>query len=339
MGEALQQEAPYPGDVLKLEQAGGDKVKKEYIILAVVIVALALYLVLRSTDRTHYEIPEIDVPAKDSITKIDITGPAGTLTLTRAADVWLSLPEGYPLEKGKVDGMLDALSGLDVVSLVSEAESYTPYDLDPEKRVVVEASSGEQPLLKLDIGKAASTHRHTYVKLENDGNIYQVSGNIRRTFDVEVAALRDRKVLTLERDAITGFTVSAGGETLTLTKIFKHVEQTAEGQPRQPIAAWIDADSTEADGSVVDGMLGRVVNLQSDGFPSESMELDMNEPSFTLTLHGARDETLKIYGASGEKMFVATSSQYAFPFMLAEWRLNQINKTPSELMGQVDEEE
>jgi hypothetical protein len=313
--------------------------KKEYIILAAAIVALGLYLVLRNTDRTHYEIPEIDTPVAEQVTRLDIIGPSGRLVLKKSGDAWLSEPEGYPIDKGKVDEMLEALGGLDVVSLVSEAESYVQYDLGDDKRVFVEASSIEKPLLKIDIGKTASTQRHTYVKLVNDTNVYQVSGNIRRIFDVEIWALRDKKVMALDRSAITGLTIESDGEKISLTKIARPVEQTAEGQPRQDITAWITADSIDADGAVVDGILGRLTNLQCDGFPEEDHQADMSEPAFILTIHGTKDETLEIYGPSGEKMFLASSSQYGFPFMLAEWKLGQIRKTPAELMGQKKETE
>ncbi len=314
--------------------------KKEYIILAVAIVALVLYLVLRDSDRTHYDIPEIAKPAKEQITRLDVRGPSGTLVLKRFDDVWLSQPEGYPIDKGKVGGMLDALSGLDVVSLVSEAESYGQYDLEEDKRIFIEASGGEESLLKLDIGKTASTHRHTYVKLAGDPGVYQVSGNIRRIFDVTGASLRDKKVMMLNRAAVTGITVSSGGESLTLTKISRPVEPVEEsGEPPQAVTAWLTADSSDADGTVVDGILSRVVNLQCDGFPEDDFQVDLSEPTFTLIIHGAESDTLSIYGLSGEKMFLATSSQYDFPFMLSEWKINQIKKTPSEVMGQADEEE
>ena len=314
--------------------------KKEYIILVVAIVALVLYVVLRDSDRTHYDIPEIARPAKENITRLDVRGPSGTLVLKRFDDAWLSEPEGYPLDNNKVGGMLDALSGLDIVSLVSEAESYGQYDLGKDKRIFVEASGGEESLLKLDIGKAASTQRHTYVKLVDDPKVYQVSGNIRRTFDVGIAALRDKKVLTLDRAAVTGITVSSGGESLALTKISRPVEPVEEGgAPPQAVTAWITVDSTDADGTVVDGILGRVVNLQCDGFPEDDLHVDLSEPTFTLIVHGAESDTLSIYGLSGEKMFLATSSQYVFPFILSEWKINQIKKTPSEVMGLADVKE
>ncbi len=315
--------------------------KKEYIILAVIIVALGLYLILRSNDRTHYDLPGIVTPEKEQITRIEVAGPSGTIVLERADDVWLSEPEGYPVDRNKVDGMLDALSGLDLVSLVSEAESYSQYDLGEDMRVSVTASERETPLMRIDIGKAASTFRHTYVKFPDDRNVYQASGNIRRTFDVEIGAIRDKQVLKLDRNSITGLTLDSGGEKLALVKTTKPVEPESEesGVPAQEVTAWVTADGLEADGSVVDGILGRIVNLQCDGFPGEGMEIDSGEATYMIVADGPKPDTLKVYGQSGDKMFLATSSQFDFPFLLAEWKLGQIKKTPSEVMGKKDEEE
>ena len=44
------------------------------------------------------------------------------------------------------------------------------------------------------------------------------------------------------------------------------------------------------------------------------------------------------YKLTGEKKFLATSSQYEFPFLLAEWKVKQIRKTPAEVMGAGEEE-
>ena len=318
--------------------------KKEYVILAVIIVAIGLYLILRNSDRTHYEIPEVNAPESGWITGIDVMGPAGSISIRKAGAAWFAEPEGYPIDRSKADQMVEAISGLDLVLLVSEAESYGQYDLTPDKRVFVEASGASETLMRLDVGKAATTHRHTYVRLEDDKNVYQAAGNIRRTFDVELASIRDKKVMALDRSAITGITVTAGGESLALTKISRPVvsaEENPEGAaaPEQTVTAWITADSTDADGAVVDGILSRVTNLQCDGFPEEGQRLDMDEPTYTLVVHGAAPDTLTIYGLSGEKMFLATSSQYDFPFMLSEWKVGQVKKSPPEVMGNTEDKE
>ena len=46
--------------------------KTEYIILGVAIVALGLYLGLRSSDRAHYDLPEIEAIAAGKITKVEL---------------------------------------------------------------------------------------------------------------------------------------------------------------------------------------------------------------------------------------------------------------------------
>jgi len=45
------------------------KIKKEYIILAVIIAALLLYLSQRRTDRTLYQLPDMPEISNSDITK------------------------------------------------------------------------------------------------------------------------------------------------------------------------------------------------------------------------------------------------------------------------------
>ncbi|RLB30511.1 MAG: hypothetical protein DRG87_04865 [Deltaproteobacteria bacterium] len=59
------------------------KVKKEYIILAAVILALSLYLFLRKTDKTHYELPKLSAVPKEDISKIEITKKGTDIILNR----------------------------------------------------------------------------------------------------------------------------------------------------------------------------------------------------------------------------------------------------------------
>ena len=47
-------------------------VKKEYIILGVVIFALLLYLVFRSGDKIHYKMPELKTIDAKTLSKIEI---------------------------------------------------------------------------------------------------------------------------------------------------------------------------------------------------------------------------------------------------------------------------
>ncbi len=46
------------------------KIKKEYVILVTVILALSLYLILRNPDRTLYQLPKVPDISKTNISKI-----------------------------------------------------------------------------------------------------------------------------------------------------------------------------------------------------------------------------------------------------------------------------
>ena len=48
------------------------KIKKEYIILVLIIIVLSVYLYMRKTDRTLYELPEMPQVSEKELTKLEI---------------------------------------------------------------------------------------------------------------------------------------------------------------------------------------------------------------------------------------------------------------------------
>ena len=116
------------------------KVKKQYIILAVLIVALRLYLVFHKRDRTLYELPVLQEVPVAEITKIEISKPDGTtIALEKTDDRWLIAPEAYPAEAGKMSVVLESLGNLTLTALVSESKSYERYGLSKEEKIGVKA--------------------------------------------------------------------------------------------------------------------------------------------------------------------------------------------------------
>ena len=102
------------------------KVKKEYAILSVVIIALGLYLFFRNTDRTTYTLPELPALKTQDLTKVEIGKGDQTVVLTRRDDDWFVSPGDYPADDNLVNSMLDILADLKVTALVSETRNYSP---------------------------------------------------------------------------------------------------------------------------------------------------------------------------------------------------------------------
>ena len=171
------------------------KIKKEYIVIAALIVAASLYLLRRNADRTHYELPVLERIDAARVTRLEIERPAGELALARRGSGWVVEPRGYPVDGARIDEMLSAVGSLTATSLVSVSGNYPQYDLGSETKISVAAYGGAESLRRFEVGKTASTHRHTYVVLDGDPRIYKARENIRRIFEIELDRLRDRSCI------------------------------------------------------------------------------------------------------------------------------------------------
>ena len=132
------------------------KAKKEYILLAIVIIAVSLYLFSRTENRTHYQLPDIPVIDKKDITKIEVSKAGSTaIILNKTDNKWLISPEGYPADTGKVESMLDVIEGFELETLVSEKESDHLFDLTDDKKSIIKAWADDTLKLDFEMGRPA----------------------------------------------------------------------------------------------------------------------------------------------------------------------------------------
>jgi hypothetical protein len=141
------------------------KIKKEYIILILIIAGLSAYLLMRSSDRTHYQLPQIAGLEQKQVTKIEISKEGNSIVLNKKDNKWYLDPPGYLVDAYKVNDMLTVFETLALTALVSESEDYVRYDLHAGGKITVKAWQEDSLMRNFDIGKAASSFRHTFVKL------------------------------------------------------------------------------------------------------------------------------------------------------------------------------
>ncbi len=319
------------------------KLKKEYFLLAGVIVALALYLSLRTTDRTHYELPDLKPLDSADITSISIKGADHSIELKKESGKWLIYPEKYPADSSKVEPMIDAVKDLKVTALVSDSEnSYQRYDLGPEKGISVAAGSGGKTLRAFDIGKTAPSSRHTFVKLKDDANVYHARGNFRSPFETPVDELRDKTVLAFESGAVNQIEITRGSQTRKLDLKAAPAapdaaapgEKTpkAEGQMQAPARddkmAWQDETGAAADEGAVKKLLDEAALLKCREFIDGKTKADLTDPIYTLKLQAGEDKvvSLSIFAKQGEDAvgYPAVSSGSDYPFLLSSGKADAI---------------
>jgi hypothetical protein len=317
------------------------KLKKEYIILAIVIVALVAYLVSRKQDRSLYDLPEMANVAAKNISRVELFRGEDTITFRKEGSEWKIAPHNYLADPVKVKDMLNVVEGMTLTELISESKNYQRYDLDAKDGIHLKCWDTDDLTFEILIGKAAESFNHTFVKLPDDQAVYHAKGNFRKKFDMEIGDFREKTVLAFDKETIGLLEIQDGEETETYKKQetppdpadAKDVETPADkdagSQPR-----WVNAHGEDADAGKITSLISTVSNLKCEKYIEGKSKNDFSDPVYTLTLTGVKDYTLRLYAETevdGEALFPAVSSESDYPFFMTQWRSENIMKKPADL--------
>lgn len=317
------------------------KMKREFIILILIIAALSLYIFLQKRGKTHYSLPVLQkIEAKD-ISKITIEKGSSEITLDRGNGRWLILPQKYPADDDRVEDIADAIGSPTLTALASESKNYTLYELDEGRKMVVTIYVKEKVLRKMEIGKTAPSFRHTFVKIDDDHRVYHARGNLKDTFDTDVPALRDKRVLTIGEDI---FEISLTDSKRKMTLVKKtaptgsdSIPETERGKNegteviKERESKWTTKEGKPVVDEDVDEIVETLKNLLCDGFVDDKAKEDLKNPMFTVTLTGKASHTLSLFDKK-EKQYVATSSGSEYAFLISEWKAKKIKKDLNSLI-------
>jgi hypothetical protein len=321
------------------------KLKKEYFVLAAIIVALSLYLLLHKTDRAHYELPKLPALPKADISKIEIPKKGAPIVLNRRNGDWSIGPKGYLADNDKVMNMLRIIEDLTLTAMVSESKDYSRYELDDEHKITVRAYVDKTLKREFDIGKAAPSYRHTFVRLKGNELVYHARENFRHTFDVNMDDLRDKQVLTFDKTQIQEIRLIKGGRTLLCARSASPVtaDQEPEAHRKPPpnqVVIWETAEGERCDEKMLNRLLGTLSNLRCERYIDNKEKEDLTDPLYHIELKGPQDYNLSIFAkAEGdEKSYPATTSMNDYPFMLPDGVSKSIMKTPKEMLEEQEKE-
>jgi len=340
------------------------KLKKEYIILVVIIIALVLYLALNSGNDNDSNLPRPDKIEAAKINRIVISKADKTTELDKKDETWFIEPSGFKADKAKATNMVNALADIQLSALVSESGNYQRYGLAPDERISVKAYSGGKEVRSMDIGKAAPTYQHTFVKLAGDPKVYHAMGQINSTFDQSIEALRDKTIFDVDKKNIKTITFKKGDQTLALTRKEVPVEKPeppaveskdekenagaetetkAESQSENPPPEiqWQNEEGQAMDKGTVDRLISGIAKLSCDGFVQEGEEEKLQNPEWTVTFNdGQKDYTLSVYANDDEKatQMTATASTVDYAFVLKKYRVDRFEKAIKTLLGTGEEQ-
>jgi hypothetical protein len=317
------------------------KFKKEYLILILIIVALSTYLLIRSSDRTRYQLPKLDALKQSDISKIEISKNGNPVILKKKDDQWYLEPAGYLADKTKVNAMLNVFESLALTALVSESRDYNRYDLNAENRITVKA--WQQATLKrnFDIGKAAPSFRHTFVRLNGDSRVYHARDNFRNKFDFTIDDLRDKTVLSFKTTDIQQVQIIKDQASVKLIRSKVPITPAAEQQQKSestPVAAvrfeWQDDGGQKADEKTLKRLLTTLGDLKCADYINNRSKDAFSAPIYTAKLKGIQDYQLEIFAKleKDDKNYPAVSSASDYPFRLSDNQVQQIMINPGEMI-------
>jgi hypothetical protein len=321
-------------------------IKKEYLILVALILVLSLYLILHKRDKSHYRLPEFPKVMQKEISKVEISQQDTTIVLNRKDNHWNIVPQGYPADANQVESMLDVIEKLSLTALVSESKNYKRYQLDEGNKVIVKAWSGDTLRRKFEIGKAAATFQHTFVKLSDDSRVYQASGNFRNKFDASVDNLRDKTVLAFDAKDIQEIRLSKGEQSIVFTRkqvpdeiTSSEEEKSQSSQAPTEQATWKSTDGKRADESQLNRMLTTLSNLRCEKYLDDRKKEELSDPIYTIQLTGIKKYSLSVFSKIDESSnnYPTTSSDNDYPFLLPSRQVNDIIKNPEEFLEKTSE--
>lgn len=96
---------------------------------------------------------------------------------------------------------------------------------------------------------------------------------------------------------------------------------------------WQTADGKQADQAQIDQLLNTLSNFRCENYIDDKKKEDLSNPIYTLQLTGQEEYTLSLFEKNDkDENYPAVSSANDYPFVLRQWQVNNIMKTPEELL-------
>ncbi len=308
------------------------KIKKEYIILFLIIAALVLYITLRKGNRIQYEIPQVAELVPDSISGIVITGNDSEILLTKENNRWLIGAEKYVADAYKVEKMINFLVKPVLMTVVSDSKDYLRYGLDDKTRITVKALSGGNPERTVEIGYQADVRNYTFIKLENDYRVYHAREDLRDIFSTDIDDIRDKTVLAFNAEDIDSVYLSRDGNEFVLNKKVL----ASEGEENKGTASqWETNDGKMVDTSIMNSLLDDILKIKCSEYLYDIKGDDPGDPVYVIKVRGENEHVLTVYPKK-EDDYTAVSSDNPTPFNLYAWRIDNIIEKFDKMSGEED---
>ena len=259
----------------------------------------------------------------DKIEEFTITSEKGEKTTVRKTGngVAARAARGPRPDAAEVSGTPPRSPALEIQRVIDESPSdVSVYNLtQPRMTVHFKAAGKDHTAL---IGRKTPPGSDLYARLDDQSRVVLIPSYVDTTFNRSTFDLRDKAVLTVNRDEIGSLAVTTPASSMRLEKV------AGEWKLAQPVAA-------RADFSAVEGLVSRLTTLQMKSVAApEAADLaqyGLDKPAATATIgSGSSQATLALGKAAGEGTVYARDLSKPQVVTVESALLDELKKAPGE---------
>ena len=230
----------------------------------------------------------------DKVDELKLKSSSGeTSTLKKAKDGWqLVEPLTAKVDDSVVTGITSNLASAEIQSIVDEApKNLQPYGLDKPRIEVAFKAAGDKEYRRLLLGGKAPAGGDLYAQLAGQKRVFVIPSFVESSFDRKPFDLRDKKILTFDREKVDRLEIAHGDVKVELTKAGQDWNITAPVQAR-------------ADFSAVESIVTRLQSAQMKSLPAEQAadlkNYGLDKPVATATVGLGSTRATLAFGKAGE---------------------------------------
>ena len=274
----------------------------------------------KSTETPTPAVPKILALTAGDITSVRIAkGATPPLTIKKLDDKWQIVePAAMPADQDVANGIVNAAATLNAERIIDEKPAdLKEYGLvSPPLEVDVTMKDGK--VSKVFLGSDNPSNTGTYVKLESDPKLYTINSYTKASFDKTLSDLRDRRMLTFDKDKVTSVVLTAKGPAAEFNK-----NSGNEWQITKPKAL-------RADSLVVDDLVRKLTETRMD-LSGDQKDVPANYASGTkIAVAAVTDaggvQTLEVHKGK-DNNFYAKSSAVEGVFKISNDIADGLNKS------------
>lgn len=302
---------------------------RSLLLLLVVLAGLAAYIKygLPASNDDGLQGRVFQGLESDAISAITVTNKAGdTTTLTKQGVVW-SITAPVALRGSDMEGstLANAIAGLNQTRIVDEHPTdLKPYGLDPPTMTVVFTATGSAQPKTLYLGIGSGTGSSIYARTSDNPRVMLVPEYNDGSFNKGVFDLRDKAILSVEREKVDGIDVTLGAERFAFARRGTDWALTAPAPQR-------------ADTSLVDGLATALSTASMTRAVGEATTPDalatygLTSPSATFVVHaGTATATLAIGRDADDTSVFARDAARPEIFTMAKTAVSDLRKAAAE---------